>query len=79
MDWIDLCRRGGANADIASNTRMGATCRTEMIWVCQRIRQTQSVTLKKISWNVAGLSEDSTDIFLLQISMLTDWDVSLLQ
>ena len=24
---------------------------------------------------MAGLSEDSTDIFLSQISMLTDWDV----
>ena len=28
---------------------------------------------------MAGLSEDSTDIFLSQISMLTDWDVMLLQ
>ena len=28
---------------------------------------------------MAGLSEDSTDIFLSQISMLTDWDVLLLQ
>ena len=28
---------------------------------------------------MAGLSEDSTDIFLLQISMLTDWDVLMLQ
>ena len=28
---------------------------------------------------MAGLSEDSTDIFLSQISMLTDWDVWLLQ
>ena len=25
-----------------------------------------------LSWNVAGLSEDFTDIFLSQISMLTD-------
>ena len=28
---------------------------------------------------MAGLSEDSTDIFLSQISMLPDWDVLLLQ
>ena len=28
---------------------------------------------------MAGLSEDSTDIFLSQISMLTDWDVLMLQ
>ena len=32
-----------------------------------------------MSWNVAGLSEDSTDIFLSQISMLTAWDIFLLQ
>ena len=37
------------------------------------------MSLKVLSWNVAGLSEDSTDIFLSQISMLTDWDVLLLQ
>ena len=40
---------------------------------------TDRVSLKVLSWNVAGLSEDSTDIFLSQISMLTDWDVVLLQ
>ena len=40
---------------------------------------TAPVTLKVLSWNVAGLSEDSTDIFMSQISMLTDWDVLLLQ
>ena len=40
---------------------------------------TDPVTLKVLSWNVAGLSEDSTDIFLSQISMLTDWDVLMLQ
>ena len=38
-----------------------------------------TVSLKVLSWNVAGLSADSTDIFLSQISMLTDWDVLLLQ
>ena len=36
------------------------------------------VALKVMSWNVAGLAGDSTDIFLSQISMLTDWDVLLL-
>ena len=40
---------------------------------------TDPVTLQVMSWNVAGLPGDSTDIFLLQISMLTDWDVLLLQ
>ena len=40
---------------------------------------TDPVSLKVLSWNVAGLSEDSTDIFLSQISMLTDWDVLMLQ
>ena len=40
---------------------------------------THPVTLKLLSWNVAGLSEDSTDIFLSQISMITEWDVLLLQ
>ena len=35
--------------------------------------------MKVLRWNVAGLSEDLTDIFLSQISMLTDWDVLLLQ
>ena len=30
-------------------------------------------------WNVAGLSEDSTDTLLSQISMLIEWDVLLLQ
>ena len=37
------------------------------------------VSLNVLSCNVAGLSEDSTDIFLSQISMLTDWDVLTLQ
>ena len=41
---------------------------------------TDPVSLKVLSWNVAGLAEDSTDIFSCpQISMLTNWDVSLLQ
>ena len=40
---------------------------------------TDPVSLKVLSWNVAGLSEDCTDIFLTQISMPTDWDVLLLQ
>ena len=40
---------------------------------------TDPVILKVLIWNVAGLWEDSTDIFLSQISMLTDWDVLLLQ
>ena len=40
---------------------------------------TDPVVLKVLSWNVAGLSEDSTDIFLSQVSMLTEWDVLLLQ
>ena len=31
------------------------------------------------SWNVAGLSEELTDAFLSQISMLRNWDVLLLQ
>ena len=40
---------------------------------------TDPVSLDLLSWNVAGLSEDSTDIFMSQISMLTDWHVLLLQ
>ena len=40
---------------------------------------TAPVSLKVLSWNVAGLAEDCTDIFLSQISMLVDWDVLLLQ
>ena len=40
---------------------------------------TDPVTLTVSSRNVAGLSEESTDIFLSQISMLTNWDVLLLQ
>ena len=40
---------------------------------------TEAVSLGVLSWNVAGLSEDFTDIFLSQISMLTDWDVLTLQ
>ena len=38
---------------------------------------TEVLTLKALSRNVAGLSEDSTDIFLSQISMLTAWDILL--
>ena len=40
---------------------------------------TDPVSLKVLSWNVAGLAEDCTDIFLSQISILADWDVLLLQ
>ena len=40
---------------------------------------TDPVSLKVLSWNVAGLAEDCTDIFLSQISMPADWDVLLLQ
>ena len=40
---------------------------------------TDPVSLKVLSWNVAGLAEDCTDMFLSQISMLVDWDVLLLQ
>ena len=40
---------------------------------------TEPVSLKVVSWNVAGLQEDSKDICLSQISMLTDWDVLMLQ
>ena len=40
---------------------------------------TDPVSLKVLSWNVAGLAEDCADIFLSQISMLADWDVLLLQ
>ena len=40
---------------------------------------TDPVSLKVLSWNVAGLGEECTDIFLSQISMLADWDVLLLQ
>ena len=40
---------------------------------------TDPVTLNVLSWNVAGLSEDSTDVFQSQISMLTAWDILLLQ
>ena len=40
---------------------------------------TDPVSLKVLSWNVACLAEDCTDIFLSQISMRTDWDVLLLQ
>ena len=43
------------------------------------IAATAPVSLKVLSWNVAGLAEDCTDIFLSQISMLVDWDVLLLQ
>ena len=40
---------------------------------------TDPVSLHVLNWNVAGLSEDSADILLSQISMLTDWDVLMLQ
>ena len=40
---------------------------------------TDPATLKVLSWNVAGLSEDSTDVFQSQISMLTAWDILLQQ
>ena len=40
---------------------------------------TAPLSLKVLSWNVAGLAVDSTDIFLSQISMLADWDVLVLQ
>ena len=40
---------------------------------------TDLVTLKVLGWNVGGLSEDSTDIFLSQISMLTESDILLMQ
>ena len=40
---------------------------------------TDPVSLKVLSWNVAGLAVDCTYIFLSQISMLADWDVLLLQ
>ena len=40
---------------------------------------TDPVSLKVLSWNVAGLAENCTDIFLSQISMLADWVVLLLQ
>ena len=40
---------------------------------------TDPVSLKVLSWKVAGLAEDCTDIFLSQISMLADWDVLFLQ
>ena len=43
------------------------------------IAATAPVSLKVLSWNVAGLAEDCADIFLLQISMLVDWDVLVLQ
>ena len=39
---------------------------------------TDLVSLKVLSWNVAGLAEDCTFIFLSQIWMFTDWDVLLL-
>ena len=42
-------------------------------------KRENSVSLKVLSWNVAGLAENCTDIFLSQISMLADWDVLLLQ
>ena len=34
---------------------------------------------KVLSWSVARLSEDSTDLFLSQFSMLTSWDILLFQ
>ena len=40
---------------------------------------TEPASLKVLSWSVAGLSEDATDIFLSQVSMFTDWDVLMLQ
>ena len=40
---------------------------------------TDPVSLKVLSSSVAGLEEECTDILLSQISMLTDWDVLLLQ
>ena len=67
----------GANKDIASNIRVETAFGRERIRDCRAV--TEPVSLKVLSWNVAGLSEDSTDIFLSQISMLTDWDVLLLQ
>ena len=39
---------------------------------------TDPVSLKVLSWNVAGLAEDCTDIFLSQMSVLADWVVLLL-
>ena len=39
------------------------------------IAATAPVSLKVLSWNVAGLAEDLKDIFLSQISMLAEWDV----
>ena len=39
---------------------------------------TNPVTLKVLSWNVAGLSVESTDLFLSQISTLTACDILLL-
>ena len=59
----------GANADICKQYSNG-----NALWSGKNPR-----VQKVLSWNVAGMAEDSTDIFLSQISMLTDWDVLLLQ
>ena len=71
MVWMGLCRREGANADVASNIRLGTISGSGL-----SNGVTDPVTLKVLSWDMAGLSEESTDIFLSQISMLTVWDVS---
>ena len=70
-----LCRREGANTDIASSIRVETTCGSERIRVCRdRSGVSESVELER-GWTVGGLHGH----FLSQISMLTDWDVLMLQ
>ena len=73
-----LCRHEGANTDIASTYSSGNDLKKRKNSGLS-IAVTDPVSLKVLSWNVAGLSEDCTDIILSQISMLIDWDVLLLQ
>ena len=58
-----LCRREGANTDVASKIRVETACRKGKNSGLSSV-VTELVSLEVLSWNVAGLSEDSTDVFL---------------
>ena len=77
MVWMVLCRHEEAYTNIASNSSVNNTRKRTNSGLSNAV--TDPVSLKVLSWNVAGLAEDCTDIFLSQISMLADWDVLLLQ
>ena len=62
MVWMALCRREGAKKRI-----LQAISEWKRLWKRQNSRlsnaATDPVSLKVLSWNVAGLAEDCTDIF----------------